>query len=344
MSTPTLPIPRLFARAASAATALVITAALPGCGDGSQGQSDPESSAGEAGLDLPELETAAAVLAAFADYRARDEDSRAEAVIAAAVRRWPDDPTLRTAFGELLLTTERYDDARRQFDEAIALGQTDGPTLFASGMAASMAGDHTAAESSFDGAAKAAPGRVDYAIHLGQARLRLNDLPGANAALVRAAAIDESRAIIWGTLGEIALRENRPRLAAQHAAKARSLEPAVTPWRLIEARGLKRMGEPEEAILVLRGVVEGDLASPPVARTLAECFGLLGRPADGLDAIEHAARMGGDDASLWFDAAVWAQRADRTDTARRHAARAAELGHDAAAELLTDLTEDAVGS
>ncbi len=292
----------------------------------------------EAGGDRPApARTVQAVLRAAADYMQAGERAKAEAVLSAAVREHPANADLRLAFGEVLVALGRPGEAYREYEAAIASGADGAATHFAAGTVASMAGLPDRAVEHFAAAQAADPTRADYPLYLAQVQLRQGDVQRAKVNLLLAARLDEGRAVVWGTLAEVALRENKADLALQHVARAREIEPRVTAWRVVEARALNRLGEPERALLALRGVEGADTRSLPVLRLMGECCGLLGKPGDAAREFAQASDASPGDAELAFEAATWMERAEDVAGALAFARRAAELGHAGAKEMAARL-------
>ncbi|MCL4742506.1 MAG: tetratricopeptide repeat protein [Phycisphaerales bacterium] len=298
------------------------------------------SPAGAEGDRPASARTVEAVLRAAADYMQAGERAKAEAVLSAAVREHPANPDLRLAFGEVLVALGRPGEAYREYEAALASGADGAATHFAAGTVASMAGLPERAVEHFSAAQAADPTRADYPLYLAQVQLRQGDVQRAKVNLLLAARLDEGRAVVWGTLAEVALRENKPDLALQHVARAREIEPRVTAWRVVEARALNRLGEPERALLALRGIEGADARSLPVLRLMGECYGLLGTPADAAREFALASDARPGDAELAFEAATWLERAQDAESAMRYAVRAAELGHPGAEEMAARLGGD----
>ncbi len=295
------------------------------------------SSAGAEGDRPAAARTVEGVLRAAADYVQAGERAKAEAVLSAAVREHPANPDLRLAFGEVLVALGRPGAAYREYEAALASGADGAAVHFAAGTVASMAGLPDRAVEHFSAAQAADPTKADYPLYLAQVQLRQGDVQRAKVNLLLTARLDEGRAVVWGTLAEIALRENKPDLALQHVVRAREIEPRVTAWRVVEARALNRLGEPERALLTLRGVEGADVRSLPVLRLMGECYGLLGRPGDAAREFAQASDATPGDAELAFEAATWLERAEEMDGALRFARRAAELGHAGAKEMTARL-------
>ena len=80
---------------------------------------------------------------------------------------------------------------------------------------------------------------------------------------------------------------------------------------MIEARALKRLGDPQAALDLLAALVPPERYNAGVLATAGECLGLLGRPGDAASWYEEAALANPDDAELAAEAARWRERADR---------------------------------
>ena len=52
--------------------------------------------------------------------------------------------------------------------------------------------------------------------------------------------------------------------------------PRARLWRIVEARALNRSSQPQKALDVLTGLDESEKRTGPVARLIAETYGLLG--------------------------------------------------------------------
>jgi len=284
-----------------------------------------------------DLSTIEAVLESVQEYRLAGDDGRAHAVLESAVGQYVEDQTLRLAFGDLLLAERDPRGAYHQYVTALAIGPRPPEIEFTAGTVAGMIGRHDRAVEHYVAARTQDPTNSVYPLYLGQAQIKVGEVAAGKASLLAAAKLDPDRAIIWGTLAELAYRENKPTIALRHIAKARELEPRVLAWRIIEARSLKRNHQPEEAMAVLVGLSEQERSSPHVMQIMAECYGLLGRPADA--AAMYAARSDTDptDIEAARETAIWQERAGDTQAAIRFARRAADLGDEAGAKILERL-------
>lgn len=293
---------------------------------------DPEPVAAAEGVLTPEALDE--LLATAQDAVRAGDMALARRVLNDAVAGRPGDQDLRAAFGELLVGIGEPEAAYEQYAAALAVGEPTAPLEFGAGLASNIAGQVERAAVHFDNAQRLDPTVPGYAIYLANARLAQGDLEGASAALVRATVLQPDNADAWGLLAEVALRQNRAALARQHAEKARTLEPEVAAWRVLEARAMKRDGDAEGALLVLEGVTGDERYAASVLRVRGECLGFLGRAGDAAELYLEAVMARPDDAEVLFDAAVWQERVGQAANATRLAERAAELGHEPAQRWL----------
>ena len=181
------------------------------------------------------------------------------------------------------------------------------------------------------------PTNASYPLYLAMAQIRLGDEQGASASLLRAVRLDPDLAEAWGTMAELALKNNSLGLAAQHIAEARKRQPGVVRWRLVEAKILKRSGkraDVERAAQLLTAMDRAERLKPEVMSALAECFGYLRRPEAAAAMYADAVKARPDDAESAYQTAVWFDRAGQREQAARYARAAAGMGHAEAAELL----------
>lgn len=217
------------------------------------------------------------IIEAAAVWLKRDDPGRAGAIYKEAVSQYAGEPRLHTAYGDLLVVQRRFDEAYGQYTRALAAGEKNAPLEFTAGTVASMMGKPERAAEHYAAAQAIEPSNAEYALFLGQTQAKLGRLDEAKVSLLRVVKIDPKRAIAWGTLGDIALRENNVAIALQHVGKAREIEPDAVVWRIVEARALNRSGEPQKALDLLVGLSDADKNQPATARLIAECLGMLGR-------------------------------------------------------------------
>lgn len=282
-----------------------------------------------------------AVLASVQTLRTGGNAQQARAVLQSAINDYPDDPTLRLAFAELLVEQGDFESAVEQYEAAIASGPEDAGVRFAAGVTAQRAGDTERALEHFWEAHRLNPTNPDYPLFRGQAELALGKLAEAQASLVLAQQLDPDRATVWGMLAEVALRQNKAELALQHAGRARDLEPRDATWAVLQARALNRAARPGEALLVLEELPAQTKRERAVLRAFGECFGLLRRPSDAAAMYVEASEMNPSDAEFAREAAVWIERSGDPAGAVMFAQRAADLGDEVAAQMLVRLRSEA---
>ena len=282
------------------------------------------------------------VLNAVLAFKRDGENAKAEAVLKQAIAEFPADPRLHVEFAEVLASTSRPAEALAHYEKALAIGPRDAQTEFAAGTAAFMADNLTAAETHY--AAAQSADKTDWKAPLFLAQIQLKQGSPAKAEeakknLLLAAGLNPDTATPWGSLAEIALRENKPAIALQHIKKARELEPRVTLWRVIEARALKRDNQPEAALQVLIGLDRAQQREPGVMQTMAECFGMLNRPQDAAAMYAKASDTDINNGPWAMEAALWLEKSGEKQRAIIYATRAAGEDVAGAAELLARLRE-----
>lgn len=281
----------------------------------------------------PTPEAMDAILKSAEQYVREGQAGKAEAILRESVDQYPADSTLLISYGELLVSQQRPQEAYPLYTRAIQAGASDAATVFKAGTVANMAGWPEKAVEHYNDAQTADPGNPDIPLFLGQIQLKLDQLEPAKASLLRSAKIDENRAVTWGTLAEIALREGKNNIALQHIAKARQIEPRVTLWRLVEARALKRTAKPDEALALLTPLDASEKQEPAVARVIAECYGMLNRHAEAAEALETSRKAHTDDAALTLETAIAFERAGDKVRAGELATLSAQMGNQAAVPL-----------
>lgn len=297
----------------------------------------PAPANGSQGRKVPAHVSIREALETARKHLAENAPGKAEVVLREAVLRHAEDQELRVAFGETLMALRNFPEAYEQYVAALAIGPRDPGVEFAAGTLASQIGKPDRALEHYAAAQAADPKNADYPLYLAQVQLNQNQIDAAKANLMLAARLDPERAIVWGTLAEIAVRENKVNIALQHVARARELQPKVGTWRVIEARALKRKGDVEPALLVLKGMDVAERRQEPVLRLIAECYGMLDRPADAAAAYADASDAAVRDGALAHEAATWFARAGDTERATFYALRAKQNGEAQAAKLLERL-------
>lgn len=307
-----------------------VKAGTPGGPGAPAGAGGDQSAADDAG-------TVDAILDAARRYSASGDLDKAEAVLRAGVAEHPADAPLRRALADVLLRQDNKAEALAQYERLVEDGSASADDAFRAGSLAAVLNDPAKAAAYHERAQALDPANPDYPVHLARAQIALGQIDAAKASLTRAAVLDEGRGVVWGMLAELALRENKLDMASQHIAKARRLEPDVAAWRVLEARILTRRGEPERALLLLRGLGEADRWQPPVVKARAACLGMLGRPGDAMTLYTDAIEKHTDAAVLRYEAAQWAERLGDRGRALELAKQALEMGEPRAGAIVERL-------
>lgn len=315
-----------------AALGLVVPA---GCGESGgagpgTGEIGQEDGAGGAS-------SVAEVLEAARVYVGDQEFGKAEAVLRGGIGDSPSDHRLREALAEVLLQADDRAGALEQYSWLVEDGSESAGVAFAAGSLAAVLGDPERAARFHMRAAELDPTNADYPLHLARAQIEMGQIEDAKVNLTRAAVLDDGLGTVWGMLGELALRENKLDLAAQHVTEARRLEPSVVAWRVLEARILKRRGEPERALMLLAGLTGSDRNQPAVLKAMGECLGLLDRGSDALALYEVAIEAEPAVAELRLEAALWAERLGKPERALELAEQARMMGDERAAVVIERL-------
>lgn len=287
-----------------------------------------------------DLASASAVLKAARTYIGNQELKKAEAVLRAALETRPDDAVMRGLLGDVLLQGEDEAGAMAQYAEVADRADATAEALHKAGSLSAGMGDYPRAIGYLSRALELDASNVETPILLANAQLESGLVSEAKASLAMAGVLDEGRAMVWGMMAEIALRENRLEMATQHIAKARRLEAGSIPWRVLEARIARRAGAPDKAVLLLDGVRGEERFEPEVVAEMASALGMLGRGEDAFAIYQVAVRERPADAELRYQAAVWAERLGYLDQARDLAQSASMMGDERAKALVDRLPKD----
>lgn len=265
-----------------------------------------------------------------------------------------DEQGVRVAMAQAMLGLKDYKGAYEQYQAAIALagaeaapkpkvGATPGTIErnpagaqlhFEAGTCAMQGGLGERAIEHYSTAQMLDPTEAKYPLYLGMVQARLGQDEEAVASLIRATRVKPELAEAWGTLSELELRRNHTGLALQHVEKARTLQPGVVRWRLVEARAMNRKGDAEKALALLTTLDDAARADKGVMALMAESYGLLKRAGDAAEMYAKAASGAPSDTELNYQAAVWLDRVGDAKRSRRFAEIAASLGHEGAKAIV----------
>ncbi len=323
-------------------TAVHTPAPAAGSGTSPKGIVGNAATAVEAGLD------------AAAKYQSAGKLPEAAAILAKLAEAEPTDGAVRRAFAQVLLGQKQYADAYAQYEAAVALlpagtteriakqGDPEAAELhFEAGTCASLAGLLGRAEEHYSMAQTADRRNPKYPLYLAMVQLKKGDKQSetaATASLLRAVHLNPDVGEAWGTLGEVALRNDQLTIAEQHLEKARKLQPEVVRWRMDQARLLNRRGEAERAAALLTALSPEQRSDPIVLGVLAESYGLMRKPAEAATAYAAAFKaVSPPSAELAYQAALWFERAGEAEQAKNFAKTAAMLGNADAKDLAARL-------
>ena len=290
------------------------------------------------------IQTIEEVLASVQVYVSSEEFGPATAILKGAIGRYPTDPDLRFALGDLYMMTKEYPLAYEQYVAAIEHNRSEGSGIdsksqFTAGTLANTIGQPELAKVHYKLAMEGDPQNADYPLYLANIQFKLNELDAAKASLAIAGRLAPDRAMVWATWAKIALRQNNLPIAIQQIQKVRKLEPRVVDWIVLEANIRKRDGNPERAIELLSALPDDSLDDPESIRLLAESYGMIGRPGDAASRMVDYANRHSDNAQAAFDAAVWLERAKERGDAVLWGRRARDLGHPRAQGWLDSLPD-----
>lgn len=304
----------------------------------SAGKSVPSASAPSANPTRRAAPSALeAIVASARAYLQQGENAKAEKVLSEAVSQYADEQPLRLAYADALLTQKKLSEAYDQYIAALAIGPRTAKIEGMAGTIASLAGKNDRALEHYQAAQTAEPTNAEYPLFLGQIQLKTGEIEAGKASLMRAARLDPNLATAWGSLADVAMRQNNLSVALQHIAKARKLEPTSVAWRLIECRALARSGEPGKGVELLITLEDSLRFQTPVLRQIGECYGLMSRPGDAAVIFGKASDSNLADAALAMQAAEWFEKDKQNELALGYALRALDLGQAGALELVTRL-------
>lgn len=277
------------------------------------------------------------ILNAAQSFKRDGEWDKAESLLSSAIAKNAEEQALYVQYAEVFIGKQQPDKAYEQYEKALAIGPRTAELEFAAGSTASAAGRLDRAGEHF-GAAQA-QNKTDWRapLFLAQVQVKQNNFDEAKKNLLLATHLKSDLGVAWGTLAEISLRENDANIALQHALKARELEPDSVLWRLVQARALKRLAKPQEALDALAGLDESQRLEPGIMPLIGECYGLLRKPADAASLYAAMSDRFGDRGELSLEAARWFERAGDKVSAKKYAERASFLSVAGASELLDRL-------
>lgn len=226
------------------------------------------------------------------------------------------------------LGLHEYEEAYDVIVRAIELGDATAEMHDAAAMAADECGKLEEADRQFAMAMSLDPTNPKYPLYRAQVLIKLGRDDEARRYLLETIKIDDQQEFAWGTLAQLALRENEPDLALQYIGNARSINPGRVTWMLLESKSYRRKNRPEQAALMLTALPEAARDQISVIEELAQCYGMLRRPRDAAALWANRADEHPDEWRAACEAAEWYDRADDRRRAMYYAEIAALLAPD----------------
>jgi len=338
----------------AAAYALVAVRLAPRLFPNMLGPSSPDDTPSAETAELASLQAIEAILASVQQAVRDSEFDKAQTILSAAIEQFPRDQTLRLAQADLLIRlaqpgqnpeaseADRLAYQQSAYDAylaALEIGPRTPEMEFAAGSLARSLGNSEAAIAHFSAAAAADRTNADYPLHLAQVYFSREEFDQAEAQLAVAVSIDPAKAKAWGMLAEIALRQNEPRLAAQHLERAVAIEPSEPAWRIMQARAYNRLTEPDKALEALAALPDESRFDKAALRLAGQACGLSRQPNQALAIYEQALASGVSDPEIMLDAAGWAERAGNIERALELARQARMAGFEQAENMIRRLQQ-----
>ncbi|HEB60503.1 MAG TPA: hypothetical protein ENJ06_01625 [Phycisphaeraceae bacterium] len=222
----------------------------------------------------------------------------------------------------------QYEKAYSAIQEAINIGPASAEMYDAAGMAAFKSGYLEESAQHYALAMSKDPANPKYPLYRAQVLIKLHKNDEARRYLMQTINLDDSQEIAWGTLAQLALRDNEPDLALQYLKHAREINPGRTTWIIEQAKALQRKNKAQQAAVLLSSLPPGQLDQTGVMEQLSTCFAMLNRPAEAARFWkERSERHPRDWYSAW-QAAEWFAKADDKENALRYAEIAIALDPD----------------
>lgn len=283
------------------------------------------------------IETINAATDAAQVYVRQGQYANAGIILDRALTKFPQDQQLHIMLTGVLVAQKKNVEALEHMEKAIEIGPSSAGLYYETGVVANTAGKTERAAELFNLAQLKDPKDPRFPFNLAMIQIKQGNDAAAQASLVRAVKLKDDFAEAWGTLAELALKNNEVSLAMQHIERARAVQAEAARWRVIKAKILKRENKPAEAIDLLQGLSPEEQVKSGALPTLADSFGMLHRPLAAARAYANAALWSNKDPELFYQAAIWFDRGGDHLTARDNARYAVDLGHPKAQALLDEL-------
>lgn len=290
-----------------------------------------------AGPTAAQAKSMDAALNTVLDLKRDGKWPQAESILKEAISQHADEQALYVQLAEVYVGMGKPDDAYANYEKALAIGPREGELEFAAGTAANASGKLDRAVEHYESAEAALKNDHRPPLFLAQVLIKQNKFDEAKVRLRRVQMMKPDEPIGFGSMAEIFLRENHPDLALQTVATARKLQPGYLPWRMVEARALKRSAQPQQAVDLLTGLSDAQKLEPGVLPLIGECYGMLQQPAKAATEFARMADQFPEKGDLSLDAALWMERAGDKANAKKYAERAKMLAVAGAEDVLARL-------
>ena len=268
------------------------------------------------------------------------QTTQAEQFLRDTVAKYQIDQELRLLFAQVLQEQGNPAEALAQYEAAITIGPDHAEYRFAAGLLSDELGHIEDAEAHLRAAQSLDLSNPKFPLYLAAIETKLGKRDQAREAYTRAAKLDDSLAIALGGLAQIALDENHAESALERARKARNLEPERVAWRVLEARALRRLSKPAEAVQVLYGIPEAARLRDGVVLTeIATALAMMQRAPEADAIFDQAVNANPRDAGVHAAAASWYLRYSNLEAAEAHARQAKALGSSEADDILAHIAK-----
>jgi Flp pilus assembly protein TadD len=308
----------------SIAAIFAFTLGLSGCG---KKQPSPATTSPAAAVSDRTIDAAISTAESLMNERKWPE---AESVLVALIVKAPNHAHAHELLGEVLSSvaidardsgqTEQFhvgiEKALASYMKALSLDQTNAGLRHSAGVIADLAGHPEQARALYQRAADLAPDNAQFLLYLAQSSTRAEDYPKAMASLARLIKLDPNEPWAYACLAEVDLAERRFNMALDHIRKARQLDAEEVGFRSTEAKVLRRMQMPKDALELLLALPIEVQLQEVVTFEIATSHAMLGDHMKAAEAWERCYRA---DPKNWRAACEASEayiRAGRRDLAK----------------------------
>ncbi len=313
-------------------------------GNTNQQQNPATTTAGKQSTDTGDgvapPETAEVLLSAARNRLNAGQHAEAVTMLEAGIKKYPSDQAIHGVYAEALYSQGKKEEAFGAFLAALSMGENASYRDLAASIAYEM-GRYNEAANNWALAQNTDPTNAKYPLSRAQALRQIGQHDDARVQLVIATKLDASLDKAWVGLAGIAMDAGNLDPALQHIERARRLRPTDEGYIRIESTIRRRLGQGQRAAELLLTISEPRrLADDGLLNELALCFGTLGEPERAVEMYERASKTRPNDANLYFELALWAQRVGDIELAYAASNQALVLGDQRAAALVEVLREE----